>query len=42
MWFMSKVARCQDEMWRELREHLGREPTSDEVFEYFARAQAGV
>jgi hypothetical protein len=36
MWFVSKVARRHDEMWAEVREHLGREPTPDEVFEYFA------
>jgi hypothetical protein len=32
---MWKLARRQEEMWGEVREHLGREPTPDEVFEYF-------
>jgi hypothetical protein len=39
VWFMSKVARRRDEMWAEVREHLGREPTPDEVYEYFVNAE---
>jgi hypothetical protein len=35
VWFLSKVAQRRDQMWAEVREHLGREPTPDEVFEYF-------
>jgi hypothetical protein len=32
---MWKFARRQEQMWGEVREHVGREPTPDEVFEYF-------
>jgi hypothetical protein len=39
VWFMSKVARRRDEMWAEVRGHLGREPTPDEVYEYFVNAE---
>jgi hypothetical protein len=35
VWFLTRLAQRQDEMWRKVREHLGREPTSQEVFEYF-------
>ena len=38
IWFISKGARQQDEMWAEVRGHLGREPTPDEVYEYFMNA----
>ena len=34
VWFLSKIAQRQEQIWAEVREHLGREPTSDEVFEY--------
>jgi hypothetical protein len=33
-WFLGELARRQDEMQAELREQLGREPTSDELFEH--------
>ena len=32
--FLTKLAQRQAQMWAEVREHLGREPTSREVFEY--------
>jgi hypothetical protein len=32
---MWKLARRQEQMWAEVREHLGREPTPQEVFEHF-------
>jgi hypothetical protein len=35
VWLASKLAQRQEQMWAEVREHLGREPTRDEVFEYF-------
>jgi hypothetical protein len=35
VWFIRKAAQRQHQMWTEVREQLGREPTSDEVFEYF-------
>jgi hypothetical protein len=34
-WAFSKLAQRREQMWAEVREHLGREPTPDEVFEYF-------
>jgi H+/Cl- antiporter ClcA len=40
VWFVRKVAQGQDQLRAELREHLGREPTSDEVFEYLRRHEA--
>jgi hypothetical protein len=39
VWFLSKVAQRQHEMRAELREHLGREPTSEELFEYLRAHQ---
>jgi hypothetical protein len=33
--FATKLAQRQDQMWAEVREHLGREPTPQEAFEYF-------
>jgi hypothetical protein len=33
--FLSEVAERQEQMRAELREHLGREPTSQELFEHF-------
>jgi hypothetical protein len=39
IWFLSKVAQRQDQMRAELREQLGREPTTEELFEYFRAHQ---
>ena len=38
MWFVIKAMRRRNEMWAEVRGHLGREPTPDEVCEYFMNA----
>jgi hypothetical protein len=35
VWFANRLAQRQERMWAEVRERLGREPTSDEVFEHF-------
>jgi hypothetical protein len=40
IWLANKAAQRQQQMWAEVREHLGREPTSDEVFEYFCARTA--
>jgi hypothetical protein len=34
IWGASRLARVQERTWEEVRVHLGREPTPDEVFEY--------
>jgi hypothetical protein len=33
--FATRLAERQDQMWAEVRQHLGREPTPEEAFEYF-------
>jgi hypothetical protein len=38
MWFVIKAVRRRNEMWAEVRRQLGREPTPDEVYEYFMSA----
>jgi hypothetical protein len=42
VWFLGKAAQRRDEMWTELREHLGREPTSEEFLEYFCARGSGL
>jgi hypothetical protein len=37
IWGVARLGRAQERMWEEVRIHLGREPTSDEVFEYLER-----
>jgi hypothetical protein len=36
----NKGAQRQQQMWAEVREHLGREPTAVGVFEYFCARTA--
>ena len=38
LWFVIKAMRRRNVMWAEVRGHLGREPTPDEVCEYFMNA----